>query len=294
MRLSTTISRILLFFFVSLFAISSLLPGGMGSVPMAFAQSQVVPNFWHPSERIAKPDLSNVQRLRFLTTTDFPPFNFIDRNKRLTGFHVDLARAICSELDIMPKCQIQALPWDELQKAMEDGEGEAIIAGLQATSDNREKYEFSRPYLHIPARFVARTADGLGEPMTLAAVRNRTGLVRGSVHADWFRTAYPNAQTITYETRAQALDALQRERVDLVFSDALSLSFWLVSEASKDCCSFAGGPYIGEALTGPGLMIAFAGGRTELAAAADYALKQINEKGVFAELYLRYFPLGLY
>ncbi|MGI9401041.1 MAG: transporter substrate-binding domain-containing protein [Rhizobiaceae bacterium] len=263
-------------------------------VPPAHAQSQVIPNFWHPSERITKPDLSKLQRLRFLTTTDFPPFNFIDRNKRLTGFHIDLARAICNELDIMPKCQIQALPWDELSEAIEKGEGEAIIAGLQATSKNREDYEFSRPYMHIPARFVARTADGLGEPMTLAAIRNRTGLVRGSVHAKWFRTSYPNAQTITYDTRAQALDALQRERVDLVFSDALSLSYWLVSEASKDCCAFAGGPYLGENLTGPGLMIAFAGGQTELAIAADYALKQINEKGIFEELYLRYFPLGLY
>lgn len=271
-----------------------LLPSGFTGVSPAFSQSQVIPNFWHPSERIAKPDLSKLQRLKFLTTTDFPPFNFIDRNKRLTGFHVDLARAICAELGILPKCQIQALPWDELEGAMEKGEGEAIIAGLQATSQNREKYEFSRPYMHIPARFVARTADGLGEPMTLTAVRNRTGLVRGSVHSTWFRAAYPNAQTITYDTRAQALDALQRERVDLVFSDALSLSFWLVSEASKDCCSFAGGPYMGEKLTGPGLMIAFAGGSTELAIAADYALKQINEKGIFAELYLRYFPLGLY
>ena len=101
--------------------------GGAGN---AAAQSVLIPNFWDPNERFVKPDLSSRQRLKFLTTTDFPPFNFIDRKKRLSGFHIDLARAICEELDMLAKCQIQALPWDELEKAIEKGEGDAIIAGL--------------------------------------------------------------------------------------------------------------------------------------------------------------------
>lgn len=67
------------------------------------AQEGFVPNFWDKHERFVKPDMSDIQRLRFLTTTDFPPFNFIDRNKRLTGFNVDLARAICQELDLLKR-----------------------------------------------------------------------------------------------------------------------------------------------------------------------------------------------
>lgn len=262
--------------------------------PPAAAQSQTIPNFWHPGERIAKPDLSRLQRLRFLTTTDFPPFNFVDRKKRLTGFNIDLARAICAELDILPKCQIQALPWDELQKALEDGEGEAIIAGLQPTAEARERFEFSSSYLKIPARFVARRADGLGEPMTIATTRNKTGVISGSRHASWFRAAFPNSQSVSYPTRAAALEALRNKRIDLVLSDALSLSFWLVSEAAQDCCAFAGGPYMLEDGSGQDLAIAFPKGRTDLTQAANHALKQINDKGLFAEIYLRYFPLSLY
>ena len=49
--------------------------------------------------------------LRFITTTDFPPFSFIDASGRLSGFHVDLARAICAALEITDRCQIHALPW---------------------------------------------------------------------------------------------------------------------------------------------------------------------------------------
>lgn len=260
----------------------------------AFAQSQQVPNFWHDGERLTKPDLSSLQRLKFLTTTDFPPFNFIDRRKRLTGFHVDLARAVCDVLDILPKCQIQALPWEELGKAVEEGEGEAVLAGMEITAANRDIYEFSRPYLHIPGRFAARRADNTGEPMWRAVRGAVTGVIAGSRHEEWFKTAFPNARTRSYASRQEAMDALKNEEVSLVFSDAVSVSFWLVSEAAGDCCVFAGGPYFLPEAFGSGLAIAFPKGRTELADAANYALKQLNDNGTFAELYQRYFPLSLY
>ncbi|MCG6857499.1 MAG: transporter substrate-binding domain-containing protein [Salaquimonas sp.] len=258
------------------------------------AQGVSIPNFWDPGEHLAKPDLSTLQRLRFLTTTDFPPFNFIDRRKRLTGFHVDLARAVCAELDILPKCQIQALPWDELEQAMAHGDGDAIIAGIEINAETRKRFEFSRPYLRIPARFIARKSDRLGEPMGEVVLRHRVGLVAGSQHLIWFDTVFPRGLREVFPTRQAALDALQAGRIDLVFSDAVSLSFWLLSEASKDCCAFAGGPYLPSSDFSQGLAIAFPKGRTDLSAAADYALKEISENGVFAELYLRYFPLGLY
>ena len=94
-----------------------------------------MPVLWDAKERLPKPDLSALPRLRFLTTTDFPPFNFLDGAGRLSGFHVDLARAICAELGIAEKCQIQALPWAELEGALQKGEGEAIIAGIAATPE---------------------------------------------------------------------------------------------------------------------------------------------------------------
>ncbi len=38
--------------------------------------------------------------IRFVTTDDFPPFDFVDAGGRLTGFNVELARAICQRLAI--------------------------------------------------------------------------------------------------------------------------------------------------------------------------------------------------
>ena len=90
----------------------------------------MIPGFWDSQDRIIKPNVKNLQRLRFLTTTDFPPFSFIDKKKRLSGFHIDLARAICEELELLPVCQIQALPFAQLQSAVTGGVGEAVLGGI--------------------------------------------------------------------------------------------------------------------------------------------------------------------
>lgn len=261
----------------------------------ALAQGPTIPNFWNPGEQLAKPDLGNLQRLRFLTTTDFPPFNFIDRRKRLTGFHIDLARAICAELGIVPKCQIQALPWDELEAAMERGDGDAILAGLDINAQNRAKFEFSRPYLHIPGRFVSRKDGGASRsPEVMIAQGKTIAVIANSGHEKWLGTAFPKAKASRFPDREAALLALQTGKADLVFADAVSLSFWLVSEQAGNCCVLVGGPYMSLEHFGRGMAVAFPKGRSELATATDYALRELNDKGVFAELYLRYFPVGLY
>ena len=266
----------------------------VSSVIHAKAQSLSVPNFWDPNERFLKPELSTVPRLKFLTTTDFPPFNFIDRKKRLSGFHVDLARAICLELDLLTRCQIQALPWDEIDSAIEKGDGEAIIAGLAVTSISRDKYKFSRPYLHIPARFITRNSSELFAPIYDSLFKKTVGVVESSSHESYFSDNFGERNFLAFPTRQLAFNALKAGQVDAVFTDALSASFWLASASADNCCKFIGGPYLSDKYFGHGLAIATARDNPLLIEGINYALKSIYEKGVFEELYLRYFPLGLY
>ncbi len=260
----------------------------------AFSQSSNIPNFWDPNIRIVKPEDFKIPRLRFLTTTDFPPFNFIDRKKRLNGFHIDLARQICSELDILGLCQIQALPWDELDRAIENGDGEAIIAGLEMTHEQKKKYDFSMPFLHIPARFAALRNSGLDEPMAVSLFKKKTALVKGSAHARYFKAIFSNRKFVEFASLAEAKKALRDKKVEALFSDAVSLSFWLTSKSADKCCGFVGGPYISQEYLGNGLTIAVAKNKPGLVESINFALRRISDNGTFRELYLRYFPLSLY
>lgn len=267
------------------------LPGAV--LPMRAAEPQA-PVFWDSKELLPKPDLAALPRLRFLTTTDFPPFNFLDAQGRLSGFHVDLARALCAELGLAAKCEIQALPWDELDDALQKGEGEAILAGVAVTPEAREEYAFSRAYLQFPARFVMAKQKAVDEPLHDALEGKRVGVLAGSAHERMLRDEFAGMQAAPYEKPEDLRADLRAGKIDAVFGDGMKLSFWLDGAGSAGCCRFVGGPYLAPEYFGAGMAIAVKPRDTALAAAFDYALQQISIRGTFAELYLRYFPVSFY
>jgi polar amino acid transport system substrate-binding protein len=261
--------------------------------PARAAEPQV-PTFWDTKERLAKPDLSALDRLRFLTTTDFPPFNFLDSGGRLSGLHVDLARAICNELEIADKCEVQALPWGELDQALQKGEGEAIIAGIAVTEDTRTEYAFSRPYLQFPARFIMPKDAVFTEPLYSKIAGKEIGVMAGSAHERMLRDYFPAAKVVTYDKQEVLFGDLKKNKIAAVFGDGMRLGFWLVGSDAADCCRFAGGPYLAPEFLGTGLAIAVKADNPALADAFNYALHTLSVKGTFAELYLRYFPVSFY
>ena len=261
--------------------------------PARAAEPQV-PMFWDAKERLPKPDLSGLARLRFLTTTDFPPFNFLDGEGRLSGFHVDLARAICAELDIADKCQIQAVPWAELDGMLQSGQGEAIMAGIAVTAESRLKYAFSRPYLRFPARFVMAKTTAVSEPVFDKLQGKRVGVIAGSAHERMLRANFPGLKIVTYSRQNWMLQDLKATKIAAAFSDGMRLGFWLAGSEAGGCCRYAGGAYLAPDYLGSGLAIATRGGEQALAAAFDAALHQIAVKGIFTELYLRYFPVSFF
>lgn len=263
------------------------------SVP-ALAQSLQIPSLWDARERIERPQIAELPRLRFLTTVDFPPFNSLDANNQLTGFHVDLARDICRQLSLDAVCQIQALPWDELVPALENGDGEAIIAGLAPTAELRERLAFSRPYLKFPARFVAARAASLPEPLHRSITGKRVGVVAGSAHEALLRAQFADAVPVPFSRADWMLRDLKAGRIAAAFSDGMRIANWLAGDEPENCCAFVGGPYLAPDYLGQGLTIAVTRENADLATAFDSALREIDASGRFAELYLRYFPVSFF
>ena len=264
------------------------------ALPAASASEILVPNYMDPRERIPTPDLQSINRIRFVTTVDFPPFSFLDQTGRLAGFHVDLARAICTELDVLPRCQIQALPWGELDGALSGGQAEALISGLAITAERRDSHRFTRPYMALPARFALRKDATLGGTTAQALQERRVGVIDGTAHEAMLRDWFPGIKAVTFSRSDWMFDALKSGSVDAVFGDGLQLSFWISSQAADECCRFFDGPYLSQAHLGEGLAIAVDPRNEVLATAFDHAIAALDRNGTFTELYLRWFPNGLY
>jgi polar amino acid transport system substrate-binding protein len=263
---------------------------------LAFAQdslgSRTLPRTIDSAERLQRGDLGNFTRLRFLTTLDFPPYNYLGPDGRLTGFNVDLTRAICRELGVENLCQIQALPWEYLEKGLENANGEAIIAGRLADSKARTTLAFSRPYLRTAARFVSQKSDDLDVAAGLS--KTAIGVAAGTAHEQMLRSYFPKAQIVAVGGSEAAAQLLVSGKVSAVFGDASTLSFWLASANAKDCCEFASGPFFSDEFLGTGMRIAVKAEDTALEQSLNFAIKNLQDKGALDEIYLKYFPLGLY
>lgn len=256
-------------------------------VAPAFAQA--LPSHVDPSAREILLGSNAVPAIRFLTTADFPPFNFRDPGGELIGFNIDLAKRICSEVNVA--CTIQAWPWDQAANALTDNQGDALIAGLDMSPANGELFDFSATYLQLPGRFVTRAADIA--TFDTAWASSRTIAVRdGSAHEAFLARYLPKAKVSVFATEVEALAALRDGAADVFFGDAMRASFWL--NENLDCCGFAGSPYFRPTLFGEGLSVAVPAGHDAVRHAIDWALVRLKDNGALDELYLRWFPVGFY
>lgn len=283
------ISRLCTFVLAAAVAVTGIAAGARA----AEAPSGVtIPNFWDPKRRIERPPVGAVQALRFVTTDDFPPFNFLDADSRLVGFNVDLARAICAELSI--GCTIQARPFDNLVESVLGANADAVIGGLAISPDLRAVLDFSDIYMKTPARFVVRR-DSPEFAFTPEGLKGKTlAVVARTAHEAYLAAFFPEVERKLYPTADAARRALKDGEVDAHFGDGMQLSFWLQSELAAGCCAFAGGPYLESRFFGQGFAIGVPAGSTDIKRAIDSALESLYAKGIYAELYLRYFPVGFF
>lgn len=260
--------------------------GGEGAAPVA------IPGYWDPRRRSERVDLTRVPQIRFLTEEDYPPFNYAGPDGAPVGFNVDLARAICEELGV--PCTIQVRRFDTLTDSLDRNAGDAIIASLAITPDIRRRYEVSDRYLDQPARLVMRRDTRLAEATPEALAGRSIAVVAGTAHEAYLRAFFRQSAIRTHPTLADAQKALAGRDVDLLFGDGVTLAFWLNGTASAECCRFLGGPFTESRYFGDGLAIVMRRGNEPLRNAVNHALRRLWEKGVYADLYLKAFPVGVY
>ena len=230
--------------------------------------------------------------VRFLTEGDFPPFNYYDDEGILTGFNVDLARALC--LEIGAACDIKVRPWDELFLALKRGDADAVIAGHAVSPVAAAEVDFSNRYLHTPGRFIGRTDGPKAEISPEGLDGLRIGVAKGTTHEAYLKTFFRDSRMQPYENADLAREALQQSKVDFVFDDAIGLAFWLGGTLSRRCCEFKGAGYFEPKFFGDGIGIAVPKNDPQIKMLINAALKRVRRSGRFEELVERYFPNRIY
>ncbi|WP_034987411.1 transporter substrate-binding domain-containing protein [Bartonella florencae] len=283
-------------------ALIEILFAAWGFLFSSFVEAETVvklPSFFNSHEHFVQPDTAGIMRLRFVTTFDFPPFNFLDKTGQLAGYHIDLLRAICSKLNLEKLCEVEVVPWEELVDHVKNGDAEVIIAGLKETIKTRQDLVFTKSYLRFPARFVASrfiasqllNFDG---SISDKLAHLNSGVLSKTVHEKLFRSYFPKAKYQGFKEREVLYKALEDHKIDIIFDDGFALSLWLNDPKSTDCCDFVGGAYMAPQLLGQGMQLSVAKKNEKLVPILNYALKSLEDEGKLTELYLRYFPISFY
>lgn len=109
-----------------------------------------------------------------------PPMSYLDENGQLTGFNIEMGRALCEVM--RAHCDFQLVPLERVVDAVASGEMDFAVVSLLATPERRKKVLFSKPYYRSLSVWLSKPELPPGNPKAVAAA------VKGSAQARYLET----------------------------------------------------------------------------------------------------------
>jgi polar amino acid transport system substrate-binding protein len=211
------------------------------------------------------------------------PYVFPDPQKpeQLIGFEYDLADALAAKLGV--KARMVQNQWDQLEPALERGNFDIILNGLEITADNQQRITMSQPYFVYAQQIVTRK-DTSGMTRIEELKGKRVGVLSSSV-AQRLLDETGGVQSKVYPGNVESFRDLKADRIDAVLLDLPMALFYAKSDPEF---RFAGAPfatgYYGIGVRKEDLTLLAALNQAIKALAADHTLERIYRKyGVWDE-----------
>jgi arginine/ornithine transport system substrate-binding protein len=230
--------------------------------------------------------------LRIGTEGAYPPFNYVDKDGKVKGFDIDIAKALCKESGM--ECQFVLQDWDGLIPGLIAKKFDAIVASMSITDERKQKVDFTHKYYQTPARFIARKGSGI--VISKEGLKGKTvGVQRATIHENFIRDMFGDTVNIkAYATQDEANMDLVAGRLDLIIADAtVLLTGFLNTPAGKDF-EFVGPGYTDKKWFGEGVGIAIRKGDDALRQKLNKAIDAIRANGVYQKINAKYFNFDVY
>jgi arginine/ornithine transport system substrate-binding protein len=230
--------------------------------------------------------------VRFGIEGAYPPFSWTEPNGELKGFDVDMANALCKELQA--KCKIVAQDWDGIIPSLLARKYDAIIAAMSITEERKKKVDFTGKYALIPNKFVAK--KGTDIEFTKEGLQGvKVGVQRATTHDKYLTDNYGDSVSIVrYGSFDDAYLDLKAGRIATILGDASALEEGLLNKDGGDGFEFIGPSLTDPKWFGEGFGIAVRKQDKDLTKQLDAAIKSLREKGEYQKIAAKYFAYDVY
>lgn len=210
----------------------------------------------------------------------YPPFSTTNSDGEITGFDIDIANALCAEMN--RECVMVGQDWDGMIPALLAKKFDAIIASMSVTEERLKQVDFTDKYYAASTHLLRKKGSGIEfDALDGLSVGAQQGTVMDVAVTDRFGDVlsverYPTQEDANLDAESGRLDLL-------VMEDAIAIEF-LGTDAGADWEIF------GDALTDPDpIAVAIRKEDQELKENINAAIQAIRANGKYAELAKAYF-----
>ena len=215
------------------------------------------------------------------TDAAFPPMEFVDENKNIVGFDIDMMDAIAKAMGF--EVEYKNTAWDGIFAGLETGDYDAIMSAVTITDERKEKYDFSEPYINAGQAIVVRA-----EETAIAGLADLSGKTVGAQIGTTGALAVQDMAGATlkeYDTIDLALLDLTSGNLDAVVVDTpVAADYALASDQFVGQLRIVGEPITDEYY---GVLVR-KGENAEFLKAFNDGLAKVRASGKYEEIYAKW------
>ena len=226
--------------------------------------------------------------LKVAMEAEYPPMEFKDENGNLTGFDVDMMKAIGEKLGV--EIQYVEMEWAGIFMGLTAGNYDAVCSGVSITQAriDEKQMQFSDAYMNNGQYIVvSEGTTNINQPADLAGLKVGVQFqTTADIAAQKYLSDGIQFELISYDSVQQAFLALEGGQVDVVVADATIAIAYVNENNDKFDISNA-------KLTNEPMAIAVEYGNDELTEALNNALAELAADGTLADLSVKYVDTDL-
>ncbi|OTO20529.1 hypothetical protein A5875_001882 [Enterococcus sp. 3H8_DIV0648] len=223
-------------------------------------------------------EASSKNVLRVGTEGTYSPFSYRDDNDKLTGYDVDVAKAVAKKIDY--KVKFVEAPWDSMLAAFDAKKTDVVFNQVAITPERKEKYVFSTPYsVSHPALIVNKDNNEIKD---FADLKGKTSAQ--SLTSNYAQMAEElGAEISSVDGFSKAVELVVDNRADATLNDDVTYYDYLNQKPDAPIKIVKTSDEATE------VAAMFHKGDEKLAEKVDKAIKELEADGTLTKLSEKYF-----